>query len=222
MSLDFPFQHTKHSYKDIPAPNHGSCALASAPFASGAWQTAWLLLPSTAIPAVCMWDASQQTGDGIQPLCLPAFPPGALPALRDQRGVNSEAAPSPATCSSSGLPLCCHQPMSAQAQSRFVGGGKCSELLCWECEEPLFWTCSKGLSSLLAFLQQEIPPREKEHTGAAPPAVPARVPRSAAGDQPVSPGEQVPRQPGRAGKGSRQRGLHLRGAVLFGQPCRKM
>uniref|UniRef100_A0A8C5TKU3 Hematopoietic cell-specific Lyn substrate 1 n=1 Tax=Malurus cyaneus samueli TaxID=2593467 RepID=A0A8C5TKU3_9PASS len=38
--------------------------------------------------------------------------------------------------------------------------------------------------------QQVIPPREKEYTGADPPAVPARVPRSAAGDRPVSPGEQ--------------------------------
>lgn len=38
--------------------------------------------------------------------------------------------------------------------------------------------------------QQEIPPREKEPTGAASPAVPARVSRSTVGDQPVSPGEQ--------------------------------
>ncbi|XP_023774659.1 hematopoietic lineage cell-specific protein isoform X1 [Cyanistes caeruleus] len=38
--------------------------------------------------------------------------------------------------------------------------------------------------------QQEIPLREKEHTGAAPPALPARVARSTAGDQPMSPGEQ--------------------------------
>ncbi|XP_029814022.1 hematopoietic lineage cell-specific protein [Manacus vitellinus] len=38
--------------------------------------------------------------------------------------------------------------------------------------------------------QQEIPPRGKGHTGAAPAAVPAQVPRSAHGDQPVSPGEQ--------------------------------
>ncbi|NWV42893.1 HCLS1 protein, partial [Grantiella picta] len=54
---------------------------------------------------------------GTQPLCLPAFPPGALPALRGQRGVNSEV-PSQ-TRSSSGLPRCCHQLASAQAQSRF-------------------------------------------------------------------------------------------------------
>ncbi|XP_071274543.1 hematopoietic lineage cell-specific protein-like isoform X1 [Agelaius tricolor] len=40
--------------------------------------------------------------------------------------------------------------------------------------------------------QQEIPPREKEPAGAgaAPPAVPAGGPRGAAGDQPMSPGEQ--------------------------------
>ncbi|NWI74133.1 HCLS1 protein, partial [Dryoscopus gambensis] len=37
---------------------------------------------------------------------------------RDQRGVNSEAVPCPPACSSSGLPHCCHQPVSAQAQSR--------------------------------------------------------------------------------------------------------
>lgn len=71
----------------------------------------------------------------------------------------------------------------------------------------------------MAFLQQEIPLREKEQTGAAPPATPAR---STAGDQPVSPGEQVPRQPRRAGEGRRQRGLHLGGAVLYVQLCREM
>ncbi|XP_027567905.1 hematopoietic lineage cell-specific protein isoform X1 [Pipra filicauda] len=38
--------------------------------------------------------------------------------------------------------------------------------------------------------QQEIPPRGKGHTGAAPAAVPAQVPRNAHGDRPVSPGEQ--------------------------------
>lgn len=70
----------------------------------------------------------------------------------------------------------------------------------------------------MAFLQQEIPPREKEQTGVAPPAMPAR---STAGDQRVSPGEQVPRQPRRAGERSRQRALHLGGAVLYGQPCRE-
>uniref|UniRef100_A0A8D2QVK0 Hematopoietic lineage cell-specific protein n=1 Tax=Zosterops lateralis melanops TaxID=1220523 RepID=A0A8D2QVK0_ZOSLA len=42
----------------------------------------------------------------------------------------------------------------------------------------------------LAREQQEIPPREKEHTVAAPPATPARESRSTAGDQPVSAGEQ--------------------------------
>uniref|UniRef100_A0A8C9N2A8 Hematopoietic lineage cell-specific protein n=1 Tax=Serinus canaria TaxID=9135 RepID=A0A8C9N2A8_SERCA len=44
----------------------------------------------------------------------------------------------------------------------------------------------------LAQQQQEIALREKEPTGTgvAPPAVPAAVPRGAAGDQPMSPGEQ--------------------------------
>ncbi|XP_071409036.1 hematopoietic lineage cell-specific protein isoform X2 [Pithys albifrons albifrons] len=38
--------------------------------------------------------------------------------------------------------------------------------------------------------QQEIPPREKGHTGAAPAVVPAQVPRSTGGDPPMSPGQQ--------------------------------
>ncbi|RLV87432.1 hypothetical protein DV515_00015702 [Chloebia gouldiae] len=44
----------------------------------------------------------------------------------------------------------------------------------------------------LAQQQQEVPPIEKEHagTGAAPPAMPAGVPRAAAGDQHMSPAEQ--------------------------------
>ncbi|XP_027765738.1 hematopoietic lineage cell-specific protein [Empidonax traillii] len=42
--------------------------------------------------------------------------------------------------------------------------------------------------------QQEIPPGGKGHTGAAPPALPAQVPGSAQGDQPVPPGEQEARR----------------------------
>ncbi|XP_062348414.1 hematopoietic lineage cell-specific protein-like isoform X2 [Cinclus cinclus] len=42
--------------------------------------------------------------------------------------------------------------------------------------------------------QQAIPLREKEHTGAAPPAMPARVPRSTAGDQPVSSEQEAKRE----------------------------
>ncbi|XP_056338154.1 hematopoietic lineage cell-specific protein-like isoform X3 [Oenanthe melanoleuca] len=42
--------------------------------------------------------------------------------------------------------------------------------------------------------QQEVPLREEEQTGAAPPAVPAREPRSSAGDQPVSPEEEPKRE----------------------------
>ncbi|XP_032915016.1 hematopoietic lineage cell-specific protein-like isoform X2 [Catharus ustulatus] len=42
--------------------------------------------------------------------------------------------------------------------------------------------------------QQEIPLREEEHTGTAPPAVPARVPTSTAGDQPVSPEQEAERE----------------------------
>ncbi|NXY11698.1 HCLS1 protein, partial [Pteruthius melanotis] len=42
--------------------------------------------------------------------CLPVFPPGALPVLREQRGVTSEALLSPAMCFALGLPHWCHQP----------------------------------------------------------------------------------------------------------------
>lgn len=155
-----------------------------------------------------LWDASQQTGSGPQPLCLPAFPL-VLFLHSEDRGVLT-VDPFPPHCSSLGLPNCCHQPASAQAQSRFVGGGEHSELLCWEREQPLF----DGLSSLMAFLQQEIPPREKEPAG--PGAAPAAV-----GDQPVSPGEQVPRQPGGAGRGAGEGIAPGRSCALV-QPCRRM
>ncbi|NXO23131.1 HCLS1 protein, partial [Cisticola juncidis] len=49
--------------------------------------------------------------------CLSAFPPGAVSTLGGHRGVNSAAVP-PSKCSCLELPHCCHQPVSAQAQSR--------------------------------------------------------------------------------------------------------
>lgn len=72
----------------------------------------------------------------------------------------------------------------------------------------------------MTFLHQEVPQREKDHTEAAPATVPAKVLRSADQDRPVSQ-EEVPRQVREGRKGSRQRGLHLRGAVLYRDLCRK-
>lgn len=87
---------------------------------------------------------SQQSACGMHPskLGMAGSPCASLPShlvlflhSEDRGMVTVKLCP---RCSFSGLPNCCHQPVSAQAQSRFVGGGKCSELLCWECEQSLF------------------------------------------------------------------------------------
>lgn len=67
----------------------------------------------------------------------------------------------------------------------------------------------------MAFLQQGIPQREKDHTAAAvpaAPAVPAKMPSSAAQDRPATQ-EEVPRWAGGRQDREQEREWHLRGRV---------